>query len=124
MKCPNCGKEMTDLSYFVEDVYGFGDEPDYTTCTKVNKFKCKTCNISVEDDKWTVPKHLNPASEKQIRTVEWINRTLGTDCVPLLKGQCWLFISQHIKEAIAVSEHQRDEYYEWHREEYGEFEYY
>lgn len=124
MNCPNCNKEMTDLSYYIEDVYGFGDEPDYTSHTKVDKFKCTKCGISMEDGKWKLPKTLNPASEKQVKTVEWINRVLGTDCVPLLKGQCWRFIAEHMEDAITASENQREEYYEWHREEYGEFEYY
>ena len=124
MNCPNCNKEMDDLSYFVEDVYGFGDEPDYSTCTKKEKFHCKKCSITVDDGVWKIPQHFNRASDKQIKTVEWINRVLGTDCVPLLKGQCWRFIAEHMAEATEASEREREEYYEWHREEYGEFEYY
>lgn len=124
MICPNCETEMQDFSYFVEDVYGFGDEPDYTSTTKIEKHSCKICRIKYHDGEWTLPKYLTPATDKQIKTVNFINQVLGTDCEPLLKHQCCKFIGEHLNNAIKVSENMRDQYFEWHREEYGEFEYY
>lgn len=99
MICPNCGKEMTDKSYLREITFCTGDEPDYYPTEWVREYYCKECKIKFDNDKWIVPKKYPIATEKQVKCVEFINRQLGTNFVPILKTSTWRFIKDNIDRA-------------------------
>ena len=112
---------MKDKSYWY---YGISDwDMDYPA-TLHEEHYCKDCRITFVNGKWKIPKKFERPTEKQIRTVLFINSKLGTNLTPLLKRQCWKFISKHFEEAKLQAKYDREEYFEWHREMYGEFEYY
>ena len=59
MKCPNCGKEMTDKSYSkLEKFYHWEDEEFYYKRNYYEKFICKDCKISIVNDEWNIPNNL------------------------------------------------------------------
>jgi len=121
MTCPNCEKEMQDKSH---SYWSIGDwDSDYPSGWH-EEFYCKNCKIRFINGEWEIPKKFAKPTDKQIRTVLFINSKLGTNCIPLLKTQCWKFISENFEEAKKQAEYDREEYGEWYREEYGEFEYY
>lgn len=99
MKCPNCGKEMVDKSYSkLEEFYHWEDEEYYYKNNYYEKFVCNDCNISFEDDKWHIPNNLMP-TEKQKKTILFINNHLRMDLEALTKHQCWLDIGKYFDEA-------------------------
>ena len=99
MKCPNCGKEMVDKSYSkLEEFYHWNDEEYYYKNNYYEKFVCNDCNISFEDDKWNIPNNLMP-TEKQKKTILFINNHLRMDLEALTKHQCWLDIGKYFDEA-------------------------
>ena len=99
MKCPNCGKEMIDKSYSkLEEFYHWEDEDYYYRKNYYGKFVCNDCKISFEDDKWNIPNNLMP-TEKQKKTILFINNHLGMDLEALTKHQCWSDIGKYFDEA-------------------------
>lgn len=99
MKCPNCGKEMVDKSYSkLEEFYHWEDEEYYYKNNYYEKFVCNDCNISFEDDKWHITNNLMP-TEKQKKTILFINNRLRMDLEALTKHQCWLDIGKYFDEA-------------------------
>lgn len=121
MICPNCNNEMDDKS---EQFWSIGDwDSDYPTGYS-EKYYCKKCKIKYEDESWEIPKLFERATEKQVKTVKFINYHLGTMFVPLLKKQCCEIIGKHLSEAIKSKENDALQRAEWFREEYGEFDYY
>lgn len=106
MICPNCDREMEDKSYWY---YGISDwDMDYPA-THHEEYYCNSCKIRYVHGKWEFPQHIQLATEKQIRTVHFINSKLGTNCTPLLKRQCWRFISKYFDEAKEVASCSRDD---------------
>lgn len=98
-KCPNCGKEMVDKSYSkLEEFFHREDKEYYYRNNYYEKFVCNDCNISFEDDKWHIPNTLMP-TEKQKKTIIFINNHLGMNLEALTKYQCWLDISKYFNEA-------------------------
>lgn len=99
MKCPNCGKEMIDKSYSkLEEFYHWEDEEYYYRKIYYEKFVCNDCKISFEDHKWNIPNNLMP-TEKQKKTILFINNHLRMDLEALTKHQCWLDIGKYFYEA-------------------------
>ena len=112
MKWPNCGKEMIDKSYSkFEEFYHFEDEQYYYRNNYYEKFVCKDCKISFENDKWTIPSGLMP-TEKQKRTVLFINNHLGMDIKALTKHQCWLDIGKYFDKAKSTPLYSDEEFIE------------
>lgn len=99
MKCPNCEKEMTDKSYSkLEEFYHWEDEDYYYRKNYYEKFICKDCKISFENNKWHIPNNLIP-TEKQKKTILFINNHLKMNLEALTKHQCWLDIGKYFDEA-------------------------
>jgi len=125
MKCPCCDKEM---EYKDDGYWGYpfctGDEPDYPIYFVKDIYTCKKCSIKKINDKWSIPENYNKPTEKQIKTILFINNYLGTNYEPLLKSPCWKIINENLQEAISYKEAHDEQIGEWHREEYGEWDYY
>lgn len=121
MKCPNCGKEMKDKSCSkMEKFYHWEDEEFYYRNNYHEKFICKDCKISFEDEKWNIPDKFQP-TEKQMKTILFINNHLGMDLQTLTKHQCWLDIGKYFEEAKKTPLHS-DEYYIDMQEYFGMYE--
>lgn len=102
MKCPNCGKEMTDRSYSkLEEFYHWKDEEYYYKRNHYEKFVCRDCKISVVNNKWNIPDNLR-ATEKQVEACNFICRILNIEPPPLTKRAVWHFIHDHIEEAVDI----------------------
>ncbi len=102
MKCPNCGKEMTDRSYSkLEEFYHWKDEEYYYKRNHYEKFVCRDCKISIVNDKWNIPDNLR-ATEKQVEACNFICRILNIEPPPLTKRAVWHFIHDHIEEAVDI----------------------
>lgn len=102
MKCPNCGKEMTDRSYSkLEEFYHWKDEEFYYKRNHYEKFVCRDCKISVVNYKWNIPDNLR-ATEKQVEACNFICRILNIEPPPLTKRAVWHFIHDHIEEAVDI----------------------
>lgn len=118
MKCPNCGNEMIDKSYSkMERFYHWEDEEFYYRDNYYEKFICNDCKISFENDTWNIPNKLLP-TEKQIKTILFINNHLNMDLQALTKHQCWLDIGKYFEEAKKTPLHS-SEYYEDLQEYFG-----
>ena len=99
MKCPHCGKEMKDKSHFIEITFLTGDEPDYYPTEWYEEYHCKDCKIKYDNGNWIIPKAYTPATDKQIKCVNFINRQLNTYHIPVLKHQTWKFIKENLSKA-------------------------
>lgn len=99
VKCLNCDKEMDNKSYCkMEEFYHCGDKEIYYQKVEHKKFVCKSCKIIYLDDEWKIPEKYNP-TEKQKKTILFINNHLGMDIQPLTKHQCWLDIGKYFERA-------------------------
>ena len=118
MKCPNCDKEM---KYKDKGYWGYpfstGPEPDYPDWFRQDIYTCKDCKIKKVNDEWTIPKKFLP-TEKQIKTILFINNHLRIDLETLTKHQCWLDIGKYFDEAKRTPLHS-SEYYEDLQEYFG-----
>jgi len=122
MKCPNCDKEMEDKSH---SFWSMGDWDSETPSGWTEEHYCKSCKITFNNGNWEIPKKFERPTEKQIRTVLFINSKLDRNCEPLLKRQCWKFISKYFDEAKKQAEIDKEQQAEWLMEDYGgEFEYF
>lgn len=97
MLCPNCRKEMKfkhevrhhlDFSGTAED-----DELEYDWF----QWRCGQCRIAY-DGEWDIPKKYAP-TEKQRKTILFINGRLGLHLEALTKHQCWLDIGKYFDDA-------------------------
>ncbi len=135
MKCPNCGKEMKDESYWY---HGFHTGPeldyDYPDC-HMNQYVCKSCKIKYKasdsqekyskgnylEEFWEIPDFYERATERQRKAVAAINYHLGTDFIPILKKPTWDFIRLNKYRSLLErdkkrkAEAERDDYddYDW-----------
>lgn len=102
MKCPNCNNEMKDKGYMALDWgYGMVGEEEYFY---KEKYRCTSCKIEYQNNKWTIPKSLKP-TEKQENTLLFINNRLGTDFTPITKHQYWEVINKYFEKAKKTSAH-------------------
>lgn len=125
VKCPHCDNEMEYRDDGCWDYpFSFGDEPDYQVYFPKEIYICKRCNIRNENGEWNIPKHYCRPTAKQIKAILFINHYLQTHYEPLLKSQCWRIINENLKTAIEHRETYREQIAEWHREDYGEWDYY
>lgn len=125
MKCPYCDSEM---EYKDEGCWDYpfttGDEPDYQVYYSKDIYTCRKCNIKKVNEEWKIPKRYNRPTEKQIKTILFINNHLETHYEPLLKVQCWRIINENLQDAIVCKAAHDEQIAEWHREDYGELDYY
>lgn len=125
MKCPYCEREM---EYKDNGYWGFsfttGDKPDYPSWICENIYTCKFCNIRNINDEWEIPKKYNRPTEKQEKTVLYINNHLGYNFKPLLRVQCWRIINKYLQKAIKCKEIHDIQMAEDMREWYGEWDYF
>ena len=118
MKCPNCDKEMEDKRYTkLEPFYHWEDEEVYYQKNTHEKFLCKSCGISYTNDKWKIPQKYFP-TEKQKKTILYINNHLGMNIQPLTKHQCWINIGEYFEKAKNTPLHD-NQYYIDIQEYYG-----
>ena len=110
MNCPNCNRKMTDKSY---EYYGWGswdmDYPDQFH----EEFKCGRCNISYINGQWKIPRALCP-SEKQVKTVSFIENVLGKEAPPPTKNLYWKFIGEYLQRTVDIlNERSAYDEYDW-----------
>lgn len=110
MKCPNCGKEM-------KYKHGTGYHLDFSGTAENwelkyywQEYSCKLCKITYDGSNWTIPNDKLP-TEKQKKTILFINNHLNMGLEALTKHQCWLDISKYFEEAKGTPLH-TDGYYE------------
>ena len=126
MKCPYCDEEM---EYKDKGYWGYpfstGIEPDYPDWICNDIYTCKKCNIKNTNGEWKIPKKYNRPTDKQIKTLLFINNRLGTDYEPLLKVQCWRIINKNLQDAIAYKQvHERccaEDFRDWYGSEWDYF---
>ncbi len=125
MKCPYCERKMEykDKGYWSFS-FTTGDEPDYPDWFRRDIYTCKNCNIKKENDEWKIPKKYNRPTEKQEKTILFINHRLGYNFEPLLRVQCWRIINKYLQEAIKCKETNDIQKAEDMREWYGEWDYF
>lgn len=109
MKCPNCGKDMKDKSHAETIFFCTGDEPDYYPTEWIEEYWCRDCKIKYtkheyQNDEWKIPKKYERATDKQIKCAQFINRSLGTDFIPVLKHSTWQFIKKNLTAAKEVAQ--------------------
>lgn len=111
MKCPNCGKYMNDESYTnFEEFYHWEDEDWYYKNVHHKKFTCKNCNISIDNEKWDIPEGFLP-TDKQIRTVAFINSRLHIQLEAITKGQCCRDISKYFEQAKKTPRYSTEDWF-------------
>lgn len=85
MKCPNCKQEMKSREGF-------------------NKFRCVNCEINYIDKHWDVPLQYQP-TDKQKRTIGFINGKLNTSFESITKHQSWEIIRDNFEDAKNVGKY-------------------
>jgi hypothetical protein len=103
---------MQNKSHREEITFFTGDEPDYYPTEWIEEYYCKDCKIKYKKGNWEIPNKYPPATYKQIKCVNFINRQLGTDFEPVLKTSTWKFINDHIAEAKEVQDNSFSEWCE------------
>ena len=109
MKCPNCGKKMTETCRYrdrTEPYDGFWTR-DYIA--RIYYYNCKDCKIKYKVDtdlcthEWTLPKEMRP-TEKQVsyakKIIKWLRLDrYDAECDLITKHQYWEFINKN-KDAM------------------------
>ena len=116
MTCPNCGEEMKSID---RRYVGFGDEPDYDLYEHTGD-ECRKCRIKYDEHShsWVLPDSLKP-TEKQIRTMLFIQNRLNIRVDNLVtKKQYCEFIGKYFDVAKNTKEFKCD-VREFDYEEYG-----
>ncbi len=117
MKCPNCGKEMKYEHGIGHNIDFSGTAEDWELEYHWEKYSCKACKITYDGSTWNIPDKYEP-TEKQIKTIFFINNHLNMDLEALTKHQCWIDIGRYFEEAKNTQLHS-DEYYEDMQEYFG-----
>lgn len=111
MNCPNCDCEM---KHTYKEWWGFsfstGIEPDYPSLFCHDEYSCAKCKIKYINGKWDIPDKFLP-TEKQKKTILFINNHLNMDLEAITKHQCWIDIGKYFEEAKNTQLH-TDEWYE------------
>jgi reverse gyrase len=111
MLCPNCGKEMK-YSYREWEEWTLAHwDCDHGDYKYEEKYNCPSCRIKNVNNEWIVPKKYLP-TEKQIKTILFINNHLQMHLEAITKHQCWIDIGKYFKEAqeTPLPEYEDDEY--------------
>ena len=101
MKCINCLTEMKNKSY---DYYGFGDwDMDYPASHheehRCPNCKCKYIREDYGEGKWEIPKKVELPTEKQVKTILFINNRLMLSLEAITKQQCIRDIGKYFDKA-------------------------
>lgn len=117
MKCPCCNEKM---KYKHKEGYYWpfstGPEPDYPDYYEENIYKCKECHIKKINDKWEIPEKYKP-TDKQVRTIHFINNVLSLDLEALTKKQCIKDIGKYLDKAKRKKEKMDYNYIEYAHED-------
>lgn len=108
-ECPGCGRIMRfqETPCIIFDASGTADDEDLQGTHY--EWSCPVCGIKYENGKWDVPEHKRP-SEKQIRTILFINGRLGLDLeAPLTKRQAWIWTDRYFDEARSIGSAEYDD---------------
>ena len=105
MKCPNCDKEMECVIFKAFDFGDFDSEDPYHFH---EKYICSDCGIKRMNNNWTIPKEFLP-TEKQIKTILFINYHLKINKEAITKHQCYEVIKKNLQDAILAKKHRWDE---------------
>lgn len=121
MNCPNCNNLMENKSY---SFWSMADWDSESPSGYHEEYHCHDCNIKYINGEWKIPKKYALATEKQIKAVKFINAYCFTNYTPLLKRPCISFIKEYLPIAQEIYQNRLEQMGEWHREEYGELDYY
>lgn len=117
MKCPNCGKEMKHEHKIGHHIDFSGTAEDWELEYCREEYSCKACKITYDGNTWNIPNKYKP-TDKQIKTILFINNHLNLDLETLTKHQCWIDIGKYFEEAKNTLLHS-NEYYEDMQEYFG-----
>jgi hypothetical protein len=125
MRCPCCNGKMKykDKGYWAYP-FSTGPEPDYPDWYKKDVYKCTECDIKKVNDEWKIPKKYERATEKQIKTVKFINSMLDKNFEPVLKKQTWEFINKYFEEAQEAKRERLESYYEQNEDLFYDFDFF
>ena len=100
MKCPNCDNQMKH-KIETRQILDLSGTADYDEYYDVDVYKCPACKITNDDGKWKIPLKWQP-TEKQIKTILFINNRLRADFKPVTKRQCWKIINDNFESAKKI----------------------
>ena len=111
--CPHCFNTNLKKSRKIklQEFYHWEDEEYYYQQVLIEKSIC-ACGCECIDEKWHIPEKY-VYTQKQDKTIDFINKVLYTNFVPITKNQSSLIISNYLKQASMEAE--KDMYYcsEW-----------
>ena len=113
MICPNCNKEMKNRSFhcteFKNNFTTFEDWNNSGSSSYLNEEHiCICCGIVYTNGVFKIPANIDKATEKQIKTVLFINNQLGAKFKPIFKKQCSNIISRYLNKAIDCADKKRE----------------
>ena len=119
MKCINCLTEMKDRSY---SYYGLGDwDMDYPASYheehRCPNCKCKYVREDYGQGRWEIPKKVELPTEKQVKTILFINNRLMLSLEAITKQQCIRDIGKYFdkaKQSESISKYYDDEEYDYY----------
>lgn len=117
-KCPNCGKQMEHETESVSQRgLTTGIEEDDELSSIKERYCCKECKITYDGIQWKVPDDMLP-TDKQKKTLQFINSRLDMDLEAITKHQCWMVIGQYFDKAKQAPEPYKDDDYYVSLQEY------
>lgn len=115
MNCPNCDKEMKHFFKEWEQWTMAHWDCEHGDYCYEDKYYCSACKIKNINGNWKISDKYLP-TEKQQKTILFINNHLGMDLKALTKHQCWLDINKYFslaKEASLQPKEYDDDLYEY-----------
>ena len=98
MQCPNCDNEMKyTLKEWEQWTLAHWDCEHGDYCRE-ETYSCRVCKIKKVNGKWIIPQKLLP-TDRQIKTILFINNHLNMELEALTKHQCWLDIGKYFNTA-------------------------
>lgn len=102
--CPVCNKPMKDTSWTQT---GYDSDNEFFEHEEI-VLKCTYCHVQKINDEWEIPEKYK-ASEKQIKTANFIEEISGIPAPPPTKKLLWIYINKNIEKAKQIQKKQFDD---------------
>ena len=97
----NYEKRKNTMSNVINDHRLICPECNKPMAFNENKYSCNNCNIKYTNNTWEIPDEMKP-TEKQIKTIRFINKQLKLNLPYITKSQCWAETHQYFGAAKNV----------------------